>query len=216
MSARERGNIGPIICVIVVAIVVLILPVLIRHRRVSAQMATINAQVTIGDPKTDLGSNRESAMYRWPDSEVPRTAERLRDLTAVAIAASTYVAQGAINGHAPKNADEITKGITNRQLIPSEWLTTQPSVLQTAHGTVYIRYSPTTLTIEVISMPSTLTDGPALLLRIPDGDNTAVGPRYFESMQLHGIIYPSPFATVPEVISAGWRERLLRLANSQN
>jgi hypothetical protein len=107
MSARGRGNIWPVVCVIAVAFLVLILPVVIRHRRVSAQMATINAQVTIGDSKTDPTSNRDSAMYRWPDSEVPRTAERLRDVTAVAIAASTYVAQGAMSGHVPRDAGEI-------------------------------------------------------------------------------------------------------------
>src|SRR5436190_16311387 len=102
MRARERGNIWPVVCVIAVAVAVLILPVMIRHRQASARMATIDAQVTIGDTKTDLDSNRESAMYRWPDSEVPRTAERLRDVTAVAIAASTYVAQGAMSGHVPR------------------------------------------------------------------------------------------------------------------
>src|SRR6266568_6372547 len=101
MRARERGNVWPVVCVIAVALVVLILPVVIHHRQASARMATIDAQVTIGDSKTDLNSERESATYRWPDSEVPRTAERLRDVTAVAIAASTYVTQGAISGHVP-------------------------------------------------------------------------------------------------------------------
>ncbi len=208
MRARERGNIWPVICVIAITLAVLILPVIIRHRQVSARMATIDAQVTIGDSKTDLDSNRESAVYRWPDSEVPRTAERLRDLTAVAIAASTYVSEGAMSGHVPRDAAEIRVGIAKRQLIPSEWLTTQSGILQTAHGTLHVRYSPSSLSVEVVSMPADTTDGPALLIRIPDNENTGVGPRYFESMKLDGITYPSPFAPIQEVISAGWRERI--------
>src|SRR6266581_1167750 len=107
MRARERGNIWPVVFVIAVALVVLILPVVIHHRQVSAHMATIDAQVTIGDSKTDLNSDRESAVYRWPDSEVPRTAERLRDVTAVAIASMTYVVEGAVSGTPPRNVDQI-------------------------------------------------------------------------------------------------------------
>ncbi len=59
-------------------------------------------------------------------------------------------------------------------------------------------------------MPASRADGPALLIRIPDDENTAVGPRYFESMQIDGILYPSPFAPIPEVISADWRQRIFK------
>jgi len=172
-------------------------------------MATIDAQVTIGDSQIDLDSNRESATYRWPDSEVPRTAERLRDITAVAIAASTYIAQGAMSGHAPRDVGEIAIGIAKRQLIPVEWLTNQSGVLQTAHATLHIRYAPNTLSIEVVSAPATHTDGPGLLIRIPDDEKISFGPRYFESMQLDGITYPPPFERVAEIISSGWIPRYI-------
>jgi hypothetical protein len=44
------------------------------------------------------------------------------------------------------------------------------------------------LSVEVISMPASRADGPAILIRIPDDENTAVGPRYFESMHVDGIL----------------------------
>jgi hypothetical protein len=207
MSARERGNFWLIICVIAVALAVLVLPLILRHRRASARMATVDAQVTIADPQSDGRSTYEAALYRWPDSEVPRTAERLRDLTAVAIAASTYVAQGAMSGHAPRDAGEITTAIAKRQLIPSEWLTNQSGVLQTAHGTLHIRYDPKLLRIEVISMPATPKDGPALLIRVPDDENAGIGPRYFESMQLEGIVLVPPFAPIIQIVASGWQPK---------
>jgi hypothetical protein len=77
MRARERGNILPVVCVIAVAAVVLLVQVIIRHRQASARLATVDAQVTIGDPKIDANSKGDEIMYRWPDSEVPRTAERV-------------------------------------------------------------------------------------------------------------------------------------------
>ena len=210
---RERGNIWPVICVIAVALLVVFLPFLIRHRQASGRMATVDAQVSIADGRNDPASSRDPPAYRWPDSEVPRTAERLRDVTAVAIAASTFVAEGAMTGRTPNDAGEIAAGIAKRQLIPPEWLTSQLGVLRTAHGTLHLRYSPANLSVEVISMPTDRSDGPALLIRTPDDENTGVGPRYFESMHVDGILYPSPFAPVPEVISAGWRERAFQQTN---
>ena len=70
--------------------------------------------------------------------------------------------------------------------------------------------SPNSLTVEVVSVPNERSDGPAILIRIPDQENTTVGPRYFESMQLDGIVYPSPFAPIPEIIASGWQPRLFK------
>ena len=207
---RERGNIWPIICVVTVALLVLVLPLLVRHRQTNGRMATVDAQVSIGDASSDPISNHDPPTYRWPDSEVPRTAERLRDVTAVAISASTYVVEGAMSGRTPHDAGEIVAGIAKRQLIPLEWLTTQSGVLQTSHGTLHLRYSPNDLSVEVVSAPSDRSDGPAMLIRIPDNENITVGSRYFESMQLDGITYPAAFAPIPEIIRAGWRERLFK------
>jgi len=207
---RERGNIWPIICVVTVALLVLVLPLVLRHRQTNGRMATVDAQVSIGDASSDPISNHDPPTYRWPDSEVPRTAERLRDVTAVAISASTYVVEGAMSGRTPHDAGEIVAGIAKRQLIPLEWLTTQSGVLQTSHGTLHLRYSPNDLSVEVVSAPSDRSDGPAMLIRIPDNENTTIGSRYFESMQLDGITYPAAFAPIPEIIRAGWRERLFK------
>ncbi len=171
MSPRERGNFWPVSCVIAVAFLVLIVPLVIRHRQASGRMATVDAQVSIGDAGSDLISPRDAPTH---------------------------------------DAGEIAAGIARRQLIPSEWLTSQSGVLVTAHGTLHLRYSPSNLSVEVITMPNSRADGPAMLLRIPDNENTAVGPRYFESMQLDGILYPNSFAPIPEIISAGWRERIFR------
>ena len=107
-----------------------------------------------------------------------------------------------MTGRTPHDAREIAFGIAKRQLIPPEWLTNQSGVLQTAHGTLHLRYSPNDLSVEVVSVPSGRSDGPAMLIRIPDNENTAVGSRYFESQQLDGTVYPSPFAPIPEIINS--------------
>ena len=205
MTIRERGNIWPVISVAAGAFFLLAVLPLILHRQKSGQMATVDAQVTIGDGGSESLTNATNAIYRWPDSEVPRTAERLRDLTAVAIAAASNAAEGAIRRQLPRNANDILNRIVERRLIPAAWLTQQPGILQTPHSTIHIRYAPETVTLEVISVPNERKDGPAMLIRIPDPENTGVGPRYFESMQLDGIVYPSPFAPIAQIIASGWQ-----------
>jgi hypothetical protein len=207
MSIRERGNIWPVISVAAAAFFVLVIMPLIMHREKSARMATVDPQVTIADAGSDSAAGQNAPMYRWPDSEVPRTADRLRDVTAVSIASTSCVVEGSMTGHAPRDADSILKSIVQRQLIPAEWLTKKPGVLQMPHGTIHLRYSPRTFAVEVIAVPSGRKDGPAILIRIPDPENTGVGPRYFESMQLDGVVYPNPFAPIAEIIASGWQPR---------
>ncbi len=208
--SKERGNIWPVISVAAGAFFVLVIMPLILHREKSARMATVDPQVTIGDAGSDSPAGRNALVYRWPDSEVPRTAERLRDVTAVAIAATASVVEGAMSRRTPRDVGEILNNIAQRQLIPGEWLTNQPGVLQLRHGTIHLRYSPKTFAIELISVPNDRKDGPAILIRIPDPENTGVGPRYFESMQLDGIVYPNPFAPIAEIIASGWQPRLFK------
>jgi hypothetical protein len=189
------------------AFLVLFLLPLIIQRQQSGELATVEAHVSIGDRERGRDSHLTSDSYRWPNSEVPRTAERLRDVTAVAVASMTYVVEGAVRGTPPRNVDQILDGIVRRDLIPREWVTSQSGVLQMPNGTVHLRYSPGSLAVEVISVPKDRSDGPGLLIRLPDSENISVGARYFESMQLDGILYPNPFAPLPAVISAGWHQR---------
>lgn len=208
--SRERGNMWPLVSVAGGAIVVLVVIPLAIQRQRGSRMATVDAQVTIGDTGNGLSVARASSVYRWPDSEVPRIAERLRDVTAVAIAASTSVVEGSLRGRIPRDAKELVAYIAERQLIPNEWLTSEPGVLQTSRGMIHVRYSASELMVEVISVPEDRKDGPAILIRLPDPENTRVGARYFESMQLDGIVYPAPFAPIAEIISSGWQPRLFK------
>ena len=208
--SREQGNIWPLVSVAGGALLVLVVVPLAIQRQGGGRMASVDARVTIGD--TGIGSSRAESrsIYRWPDSEVSRTAERLRDVTAVAIAASTSVIEGSLRGKIPRDERELVAYIAQRQLIPHEWLTSDPGVLQAPHGSIYFRYSPKELMVEVISVSQDRKDGPAILVRLPDVENTRVGARYFESMQLDGIVYPAPFAPIAEIIGSGWQPRLFK------
>lgn len=210
MNQRERVSVWPMISVLGGAFFVLVVVPLILHRQTTARMATVDPDVIIGDSLGRRASPGTAPAYRWPDSEVPRTAERLRDATAVAIAATTNVVEAALRNQSPRDAAAILANIAERQLIPVEWLTNQPGVLAMPHSTVHLRFIRQPIGIEVISVPNERSDGPAILIRIPDAENTSVGPRYFESMQVDGIVYPAPLAPIAEVIASGWQPRAFK------
>lgn len=207
MSIRERGNLWPVLSVASGAFLVLVVLPLVMHHQQSGRMATVDAQVTIGDDSAESIVGSRAPAYRWPDSEVPRTAERLRDLTAVAIASSSSLVDARLHNQSPRDAAEILRHIAQRQLVPAEWLTDQPGVLQTNWCTIHLRYAPQTASLELLSVPNDRRDGPAMLIRIPDPENASVGPRYFESLQLDGIVYPGPFAPIAQIIASGWQPR---------
>ena len=207
---REQGNIWPITVVVVAATLVLVIAPLIIERQRGGRMATVDAQVSIGDVGTGTRATASTSNYRWPDSEVPRTAERLRDVTGVTIASTAYMLEGLMKGSIPHDAGDIATGITRRGLVPSEWLTDQAGVLKTPHATIHLRYSPRNLTLEFVSLPNDRLDGPGILIRVPDTENTGVGLRYFESATVDGIAYPEPFAPIALVIASGWQPRLFK------
>lgn len=207
---RERGNIWPVVTVIAAALCVLVIVPLLIERQKAGRMATVDAYVSIGDGEVSDGLASAASNYRWPNGEVPRTAERLQDITAVAIAAATCLVEESLHGRTSRDADELITRVDQRKLIASEWRTDEPGVLRTPHATIHLRYSPRNLTVEVISVPNERIDGPAILIRIPDTENTAVGTRYFESMQLDGIVYPRPFAPIADIIASAWQPRLFK------
>jgi hypothetical protein len=207
---RERGNIWPILVVVAAALCVLVIVPLFIERQKAGRMATVDAHVSIGDGEMSDGQASAASKYRWPNGEVPRTAERLRDVTAVAIAAATCLVEESLHGRRPRDAGEIITRIDQRKLIANEWQSEQSGVLLTPHATIHLRYSPRDLTVELISVPNERIDGPAILIRIPDSENMAVGNRYFESMQLDGIIYPRPFAPIADIIATGWQPHLFK------
>src|SRR5262249_3666235 len=85
--------------------------------------------------------------------------------------------------------------------------------LQMPHATVQLRYSPKDLSVECLSVPKERTDGPAILIRLPDAENTNIGSRYFESLQVDGINYPAPFTPISQIIATGWHPRPFKQAH---
>lgn len=147
------------------------------------------------------------------DGEVYRTEGRLREVAVLAIAAYAAVLNGVAARRAPQSVEQLLANV-DRGWMKSVGLEPLPdgSGFISAHNTLYVRYRPPQLDVEILALPRVRGDGPALLMRLPETDSFDLPPgrlRYFESMRLEGVRVPQPFALSPEVQAAGWRSEIM-------
>src|SRR5215468_5176846 len=152
----------------------------------------------------------QSVIASTIDGEVARTAERIGESTALALSASLYAASEQIKGRSPRAAQDLLAGIAAQNLLPPGLAFTQGGALVSAYGSLYVRYRPTPLGVEVVSVGHKPEDGPALIVRIPEELSDKGDPSFFIARSLSDVRIPAPFAPAAEVIALGWSPETLR------
>lgn len=150
------------------------------------------------------------------EGEVSRTEERIREATALALAASLFVATESLAHRIPVSDLALLSGVEKAGLLPPGIRLIDNSVLITSErGTLRVRYRPEPLCIEVVSIGSERTDGPALLLRVPSmiaGRDEAGDVVLYMATRLDEITIPGPFASEAQIIALGFAPEPLRAA----
>lgn len=147
------------------------------------------------------------------EGEVYRTEIRLREMSAVALAAALTGLAAATEGRPVREVSELQRSLVARGLLPPG-LTVAPASASfvSEYGTVHLRLRPQPFAVEVLAVGRERRDGPALLLRLPDepAPQTPAGRRYFSSTTLIDVKMPAPFATPTAILACGWRAETLR------
>jgi len=150
------------------------------------------------------------------EGEVSRTEERIREVTALALAASLFAATESLAQRIPASDRALLAGVQRAGLLPSEMLLIENSVLVSSErGTLQVRYRPEPLCIEVVSIGKERTDGPALLLRVPSmisGKDETRDVVLYMATRLDEITIPQPFASEVHIIALGFAPEPLRAA----
>ena len=151
------------------------------------------------------------------EGEVSHTADRIGEAEALALAASLYAATEQIKGRTPKTANDLIAGVASRNLLPPGLSPTRTEgALSSSGGTLYLRYRPKPLAVEVVAIARELRDGPAILVRIPDENAKDGGASLFLSICLSDVSVPQAFAPAAQVIAAGWSPEPLRAINNSS
>ena len=182
------------------------------------------------DPRVDMESGgytdiqasgertiRQITVATVMEGEVAHTADRIGEAEALALAASLYAATEQIKGRTPKTANDLIAGVASQNLLPPGLSPTRvEGALSSSGGTLYLRYRPRPLAVEVVAIARELRDGPAILVRIPDENARDGGASLFLATRLSDVSVPQAFAPAAVVIAAGWSPEPLRAINNSS
>jgi hypothetical protein len=152
--------------------------------------------------------------------EVYSTSMRLREASAIAVAAGLSLSRTAVDA-SPKSITrgvvELLHGMAVQELLPPDVkVAVDGKSLVSSIGTYVVRYRLDPLGIEVLSVAVDREHGPALIVRVPDNEaeirDGDVGVEsiawrtsgYFMSGRLEGAAIPNAFAVQSEMLRAGW------------
>ena len=138
------------------------------------------------------------------DGEVYRTADRLREASALALAATLYAATQEAERRSAGNVDSIISALGSLELLPPGITPGPPRMLLSDLSTIQLRFRPQPLALEVLSFPRAASDGPALLVRLPGSGNDGDRDSIFFAERLGEVSPPAPFASTLECVRAGW------------
>lgn len=153
-------------------------------------------------------ANRTAPVQAIFNGEVYRTAERIKAVKALAAVASLHVAQQTMKHHQPRTVEELVAGLSSSHLLPPglEPSEEEPGALQGVTGTLYLRYRPAPLGVEIVSLGQVRMDGPAMLARIPSDDpETEEGAALYIATTLTDVRIPQSFASRSEIVASGWQ-----------
>ena len=208
-SARKRTH--PFI-----AAAAVIATAVLANYLVARNVPSVDPTVSIERSQRDesLTPQTAGAMTNLPDDgEVYRTADRLREASALALAAALRAAIEQANGRPVHSADQLIVGIQSAGLLPPGTATDGATKLRSKSSSLLIRFRPEPLAVEILSLPRSRDDGPALMVRIPSlGDDRDHGS-LFIAERLGEIAPPAPFASLPDCVRAGWIDQSFNLAD---
>jgi hypothetical protein len=156
------------------------------------------------------------AFVSTSEGEVARTEERVREATALALAASLFSATELLAHRIPASDHSLLSGVQKAGLLPPGiQLTDEPGLVSSVRGALRVRYRSEPLCIEVVSIGKERRDGPVLLLRVPSmipGKDEISDVVLYMATRLDEITIPQPFASEAQIIALGFGPEPLRAA----
>jgi hypothetical protein len=190
----------------------LILAVALARHCSPVSVPPVDPVISIERTQTDDTSTAQTtnATPKLPDDgEVYRTADRLREASALALAAALYAANEEASRHLIHSADGLIAGVRSAGLFPPGVTEEGAATLVSDWSRLSLRFRSAPLTIEVLSFPRCQEDGPALMIRIPSLDADGTRGSIFIADRLGDINAPAPFASLPHWVRAGWVDQSL-------
>lgn len=184
-------------------------------RYLRARAYDLNAQVEIEqanrEAQAGLVAQSKSSQIEI-DGEVHRTAERLCETEALALAASLCAISERARGHVIPPVAALSRQLLAEHLLPPGVRMDEQAngIFFSFRAIVYLRYRVEPLGIEAVSVGRDRLDGPSLVVRLAGDGGKASELAVFMARRLRQVSIPDPFAPTSAVISLGWEREPLR------
>jgi hypothetical protein len=211
-KVKKRWRPSPTIVVTTTALCVISL--VVASTLISARRNRINARVEIADPlieSPNTAAKKSSLAFKLPDGEVERTAERVREASALVMGLTLTAVNDALARRLLSNVENLASIFINRKLLPPGIRPhSQKGVLESDRAIIYIRYRPEPLGIEIVSIGRIEQDGPPIIARVVTGVDDSAGANLFIAKQIKDNNIPAPFLPLAQVAAMNWRVEPLR------
>jgi len=184
---------------------------ILEWRKINAQ-----TQIQFSDSET-LSENEKLKTEKRQSSnifsgEVFDTSLRLRETGALGFAVCLSILdETKQKRQIPGSINALLNAVASRDLMPPG-LKIENGKIRSETSVIYIRFQPSPLQIEFVSLPQDTRFGPALMLRFPlrsaDGKNIA----YFQSAKTENVRLPKTFAPAHAILRDGWTLEAWRMA----
>ena len=202
---------------LIVTAIALLTALMLTNVLAPRNVPSVDPTVSIELPKTEGSSSIRTVgtSARLPDDgEVYRTADRLREASALALAATLYAATQQAERRSAGNVDSIISALRSLELLPPGITPGTARMLLSDLSTIQVRFRPQPLAIEVLSFPRAASDGPALMVRLPGSGNDGDRDSIFFAERLGAVSPPAPFASTLECVRAGWIDQPIHQADT--
>lgn len=155
------------------------------------------------------------------EGEVSRTEERIREATALALAATLYAANESLAQRTPPTMNALLAGVNATGLLPPGMhLDNSTGVVRSVRGELQLRYRYQPLQFEILSVGRERLDGPALLIRVAQSSVQSKATdelaQLYIATRLDEIILPGPFMSEVELITLGFAPEPFRAISLPN
>lgn len=214
-QAKPRWRPSPLLVTGTTASFIILLVVSLNW--LAARRNRLTARVEIAPPVVEAANDKATATPSapgLPDGEVERTALRVREASALVVGLTLFAVNEGLQRRPITRVEILTTHFIAAGLLPPG--ITQNSnggVLLSTHATIYIRYRPSPLAVEVVSLGREERDGPAIIARIVTGADETSGASLLLARQLGTISLPDPFTPNAQMAALNWSVEPLRERN---
>lgn len=199
---------------VVLATATLTIALLLGAGWFNARRYRVNARVEIAEPTLANTTHKTTAQARpleVPNGEVERMAARVREVSGLLYGLTLLAVTEQMNRRSVVNVQALLQLMANRNLLPPGMqLQPMAGALFSTRATLYVRYRPHPLGLEVVSIGREQLDGACLMGRLTATGDEQTGALLLIAKPNAGEAVPAPFASLEQVVALGWQLEPLR------